>query len=134
MRGQQSKYPPTQVKTIDFQEHARSLENIMTVYPTFQILGVAVTDLQPDINLAVLHTMYVNKESGFKPQGILNFPIILSVGSTIVPNSKNFNLEAYSFNQTYRFCKEIMEVTAFEKLDITISLGEADFESTAPWF
>jgi hypothetical protein len=95
----------------------------MTVYPTFQILGVAVTDLQPDINLALLHTMYVNKESGFKTQGILNFPIILSVGSTVVPNSKNFNLEAYSFNQTYRFCKEIMEVTAFEKLDVSISLG-----------
>lgn len=85
----------------------------MTVYPTFQILGVAVTDLQPDVNLAFLHTLYVNKESGFKPQGILNFPIILSVGSTIVPKSKNFNIEAYSFNQTYRFCKEILDVTAF---------------------
>jgi hypothetical protein len=61
MRGHQSNSAPIQVKTIDFQEHSRSLENIMTVYPTFQILGVAVTDLQPDVNLAFLHTLYVNK-------------------------------------------------------------------------
>lgn len=33
----------------------------MTVYPTLQIIGVAVTDLKPDINLAILHTMYLNK-------------------------------------------------------------------------
>ena len=32
-----------------------------TVYPTMQILGVAVTDLPVDINLAKLHTLYSNK-------------------------------------------------------------------------
>lgn len=57
----------------------------MSVYPSLQIVGVAVTDLSPDINLAYLHTMYTNKDSGFKAQGILNFPIILSVGTNITP-------------------------------------------------
>lgn len=85
----------------------------MAVYPTLQIIGVAITDLVPGINLAFLHTMYVNKESGFKAQGILNYPIILSVGSKISPKMNNFELEAYSFNQTYKFCKEVMEVTSF---------------------
>lgn len=86
-----------------------------------------MTDLQPDINLAVLHTMYTNKDSGFKAQGILNYPIILSLNTNITPETKNFQMNAYSFSQTYRFCKEIMDVTAFEQLDVTISLGEADF-------
>lgn len=122
------------VKTIDFADHARSLENLMTVYPNLQILGVAVTDLKPDINIAVLHTMYVNKESGFKPQGILNFPIILSVATTLPPNANNFLIEAYSFNATYRHCKELMDVTSFEKLDATLSLGDAGFEAVAPLF
>lgn len=61
------------------------MENILNVYPTLSILGVAVTDLQPNIQLAALHTLYTNKDSGFKAQGILNFPIILSVGSNITP-------------------------------------------------
>lgn len=51
----------TKVKTIDFVEHQRSLENITSVFPNLQIIGVAVTDLPADRNLAVLHTMYVNK-------------------------------------------------------------------------
>lgn len=55
-----------------------------------QILGVAVTDLVADRNLAVLHTMYINKESGFKAQGILIFPIILSVGTTFTNKSTNY--------------------------------------------
>lgn len=84
----------------------------MTVYPTLQIIGVAITDLKPDINLAYLHTMYLNKESGFKPQGILSYPIILSI-DTNLPNTNKFGIEAYTFNQTYKFCKEIMDVTAF---------------------
>jgi hypothetical protein len=106
----------------------------LTVYPSLQILGVAVSDLKPDINLAALHTMYVNKDSGFKSQGILNYPILLSVGTTFNKKSKNFDLSAYSFNQTYRFCKDLMDVTSFEKLDVSISLGEADFESMVPLF
>ncbi len=57
-----------------------------------QVLGVAVTDLVADLNLAVLHTMYVNKESGFKAQGILLYPIILSVGTHFTKNSKNYSL------------------------------------------
>jgi hypothetical protein len=69
----------TQVKPLDFPEHTRSLENILSVYPSLQIVGVAATDLTPDISLAILHTTYANKESGFKPQGILNYPIILSL-------------------------------------------------------
>jgi hypothetical protein len=62
----------------------------MTVYPALQIIGVAVTDLKPDINLAVLHTMYSNKESGFKAQGILVFPIILSINTKFNGEAKNF--------------------------------------------
>ena len=43
-------------------------------------------------------------------------------------------MQAYSFSQTYRFCKDVMDVTAFERLDVKISLGEADFESMTPLF
>lgn len=82
----------------------------------------------------MLHTMYTNKESGFKAQGILNYPIILSVGTNITKDTQNFQLGAYSFSQTYKFCKDIMDVTAFEKLNVSISLGEADFESMTPLF
>ena len=66
------------------------MENILTVYPTLTILGAAVTDLQPTIHLAMLHTMYTNKESGFRAQGILACPIILSVGTQITRQTKNF--------------------------------------------
>lgn len=97
------------------------------------MLGVAVTDLTP-ANLAMLHTMYANKESGFKAQGILNYPVLLSVGTTFPPGCSNFVLRAYSFNPTYRFCKDLLDVTAFEQLSVQISLGEADFESMAPLF
>jgi hypothetical protein len=134
VRRKQGTSPPTQLKPIDFVEHQKSLENILTVYPTLSILGVAVTDLQPTIHLAVLHTMYISKDSGFRAQGILNFPIILSVGTTLTSESKNFQLQAYTYSQTYRFCKDVMDITAFEKLDVTISLGEADFESMTPLF
>lgn len=123
-----------QVKTIDFVEHQRSLENIVSVFPNLQIIGVAVTDLVADRNLAILHTMYVNKESGFKAQGILSYPIILSVGTKFGPQAKNYSLDAYSFNQTYRHCKDVMDITAFERLEVNISLGDADFESMTPWF
>lgn len=54
------------------------------------VLGVAVTDLEPDRNLAVLHTLYSNKsnkadelDSEFKPQGILTHPLIVSIGTKI---------------------------------------------------
>ena len=46
------------------------------------------------MDLAVLHTMYVNKDSGFKAQGILNYPILLSVGTHFPPGCNNFALEA----------------------------------------
>jgi hypothetical protein len=67
--------------------------------------------------------MYTNKDSGFKAQGILNYPIILSIGTQFTPKSTNYDLTAYSFNQTYRFCKDLLDVTAFERLDVTLSLG-----------
>jgi hypothetical protein len=88
----------------------------MTVYPSLQIIGVAVTDLKPDINLAVLHTMYSNKESGFKAQGILVFPIILSINTKFNDEAKNFEIQAYTYNQSYKVCKDVMEVTAFDRL------------------
>ena len=72
-----------QIKPIDPAEHQKIVENILTVYPTLSILGVAVTDLAPTIHLAALHTMYIHKDSGFKAQGILNYPILLSVGTNI---------------------------------------------------
>ncbi len=70
-----------------------------------QILGVAVTDLGVDINLAKLHTLYSNKESGFKPQGILMYPLILSVGTRFDQHSKNIDINAYTYNQSLRFIK-----------------------------
>ena len=95
---------------------------------------MAVTDLCASLDLAVLHTMYANKDSGFKAQGILNYPILLSVGTSFPAGCSNFALSAYSFNPTYRFCKDLLDVTAFEQLSVTVSLGEADFESMAPLF
>ena len=67
--------------------------------------------------------MYINKDSGFKAQGILNYPIILAVSSNIEKTDKNFNMQAYSYSQVYRFCKDVMDVTAFETLDVSVSLG-----------
>lgn len=88
-----------------------------------QVLGVAVTDLEPDRNLAVLHTLYSNKsgkndelDSEFKPQGILTHPLIISIGTQIDSNSENFNISAYSFNKPFLFCKDLMGLTSFEKL------------------
>ena len=82
-----------------------------------------MTDLTPSLNLAVLHTMYANKDSGFKAQGILNYPILLSVGTAFAADCTNFAISAYSFNPTYRFCKDLLDVTAFEQLDVQLSLG-----------
>ena len=87
-----------------------------------QVLGVAVTDLEPDRNLAVLHTLYNSKnksddlDSEFKPQGILPYPLIVSIGTKISEKSKNFDIVAYSFNKSFLFCKDLMGLTSFEKL------------------
>lgn len=70
--------------------------------------------------------MYSNKESYFKPQGILSQPIILSIGTKISESSNNFEIQAYSLNKGYVFCKNLMNIIAFEKLEVTISLGDAD--------
>lgn len=104
------------------------------MYPNLQIIGVAVTDLAPNKDLAVLHTMYANKESEFKSQGILNHPIIVSIGTTFTAKSENFSIDAYCFNQPYLFCKEFMGITSFEKLEVTLSFGDSDIESMAPLF
>ena len=58
----------------------------------------------------------------------------MSIGTSFPENCTNFAIEAYSFNSTYRFCKELLDVTAFEQLETKISLGEADFESMTPLF
>ena len=71
--------------------------------------------------------MYSNKDSGFKAQGILNYPVLLSVGTIFTTNCSNFALRAYSLNPTYRFCKDLLDVTAFQQLDVQLSLGETDF-------
>lgn len=78
------------IEKIDYREHSRSIENLKSVYPNLLVLGVAVTDLEPDRNLAVLHTLYSNKsnkadelDSEFKPQGILTHPLIVSIGTKI---------------------------------------------------
>lgn len=84
-----------------------------TVYPTLQILGVAVTDLSADITIAKLHTIYTNKESGFKPQGILVYPIILSIGTKFDQHSKNFDISAYTYNHTLKFIKDTLDVNSF---------------------
>jgi hypothetical protein len=94
------------------------LENITSVYPTLQILGVAVTDLKADINLAKLHTIYANKNSGFKPQGVLLYPLILSVSTNINQLSKNLDICAYTYNQLFGGFRQLMDVTSFEKLHV----------------
>ncbi len=81
-------------------------------------MGVVVTDLTVDKNLAKLHTVYSNKESKFKPQGILVYPLILSVGTKFSSNTKNFDIQAYTYNSTLRIIKDVMEVTSFEKLQV----------------
>ena len=130
----------TQIKVIDFadipqaQAYARSLENLESVYPTLQVLGVAVTDLAVDKNLAKLHTVYSNKESRFKPQGILGYPIILSVGTKFSSNTKNFDIHAYTYNSTLRIIKDVMDVTSFEKLQVEISFGDNDIEGLVPLY
>lgn len=78
--------------------------------------------------------MYSNKESGFKAQGILINPIILSIGTQIKKDSKNYQIESYCLNQSFLFCKDLMGIAAFERLESTISLGDADIESMAPLF
>lgn len=50
-----------QIENIDYREHSRAIDNLKSVYPSLQVLGVAVTDLEPDRNLAVLHTLYNSK-------------------------------------------------------------------------
>lgn len=64
-----------------------------------------MTDLGVDKNLARLHTVYSNKESKFKAQGILTYPLILSVGTKFNSNSKNLEINAYTYNSTLRFIK-----------------------------
>lgn len=123
----------TQIKKLDFAEHSKGLENVRLVYPNLQVLGVAVTDLAPTKDLAILHTMYANKESEFKAQGILTHPLIVSIG-TRVNEANSFSIDAYCFNQPYLFCKEFMGITSFEKLEATLSFGDADIESMAPLF
>lgn len=60
------------------------------------VVGVAVTDLKPDKNLAYLHMLYSKSAKGdeldseFKPQGILANPLIVSIGTKISKESENF--------------------------------------------
>jgi hypothetical protein len=41
---------------------------------------------------------------------------------------------AYSFNKAFMFCKDLMGVTSFEKLEVTISFGDSDIEAMSPLF
>ncbi len=90
------------------------------------LLGVIVTNLQPDKNLAILHTTYSNKESGFKAQGILTHPLILSLRTLIHKDSENYNIDCFCLSQSFLFCKDLMSITSFERLKATISFGDAD--------
>lgn len=85
------------------------------MYPHLHVIGVAVTDLKPDRNLAVLHTLYNMKnsknedlDSHFRPQGILSHPLILSIGTKINEKSNNFDIEAYTLNKPFLFYKDLM--------------------------
>jgi len=99
-----------------------------------QVLGVAVTDLAVDKNLAKLHTVYSNKEARFKSQGILGYPIILSIGTQFTTSTKNFDIQAYTYNSNLRIIKDIMEVTSFEKLQVEVSFGDSDIEGMVPLY
>ena len=76
--------------------------------------------------------MYCNKESGFKSQGVLTYPIMLSIGTEITENK--MAIEAYTFNQTFKFCKDLMDITAFEKIEPIISLGDSSIKEMSPLF
>lgn len=78
--------------------------------------------------------MYSHKDSGFKAQGILNYPIILSISTTITKESNNIDIRAYTFNKTYNFFKSIIGVAGFEELEASISLGDSDIQSMTPLF
>lgn len=78
--------------------------------------------------------MYSNKESRFKSQGILGYPIILSVGTKFTTNTKNFDIQAYTYNSTLRIIKDVMDVTSFEKLQVEISFGDNDIEGLVPLY
>lgn len=62
------------------------------------------------------------------------YPLIVSIGTKINDKSKNFDIAAYSFNKPFLFCKDLMGLTSFEKLEVTISFGDSDIESMAPLF
>lgn len=67
------------------------------------MVGAALTDIKVlSLEIPALHSIYVNKESGFKAQGVLTSPIVLSVGTDL--KGGDFRIEAYSFNPMYKFC------------------------------
>lgn len=91
--------------------------------------------------MAILHTLYSTKsnkadelDSQFRPHGILSHPLIVSIGTKINEKSENFKVEAYSFNKPFLFYKDLMGMTSFEKLEVTISFGDSDLQSMSPLF
>lgn len=95
------------------------------------MVGAVLTNIKVDsLEIPALHSIYVNKESGFKAQGILTAPIVLSVGTSL--KSGDFRIEAYSFNPMYKFCHELMGVSAFEQWTVRISFGDAKVQQLSP--
>lgn len=95
------------------------------------MVGAALTNIKVDsLEIPALHSIYINKESGFKAQGILTAPIVLSVGTDI--RGGDFRIEAYSFNPMYKFCHELMGVSAFEQWTVKISFGDAKVQELSP--
>ncbi len=43
-------------------------------------------------------------------------------------------MHAYTFNKSYKYCKDIMNVVAFQEIETEISFGDADAQSMTPLF
>lgn len=55
---------------------------------------------------------------------------MLSIGTDL--KAGDFCIEAYSFNPMFKFCHELMGVSAFEKWNVKISFGEAKVQELSP--
>ena len=111
----------------DYQEHAKRLDYLQTIYPHLEVIGGLLTDINmAEAEIPLLHMHYVNKDSGFKNRTLLPVPIIMSLSTKL--ENDNFKIEAYSFNQNYKFCSDLLGISAFEKWTVKLSFGSLSIE------
>lgn len=60
------------------------LKMVQQLYPSLEVVGSALTDININsLEIPILHSVYQMEGSGFKPQGILRFPIVMSIGTNL---------------------------------------------------